>query len=416
MLKNCILLSSLMIFLLPLPCQAQNPEPFPLPRSKPTSKPTIPAPKPRTAQPNAPRQGPQSKPPANPQASPTQQFQLLLDQAAGQWKARHKVANLGLFRDFIEAGIKNGAPLYDRGDVAGCYRVYSSVVQVSLKHFGQNQLATASARNALVDMVNAFKRAEATKQVRLKAWRLRFAFDKVFIDYEQTATYMLRFNQLGAKYCKLGHYDDALIAYNSALIFQNEIIRRQPGLMSVGQRETGIVRSRALLALGQFKEASQSVQSTVNILQDWPTYSFSPYGAYAGANNYQAIFQKLTAEINKNPEADIDLVFLYAHELFFLNKTNEAFALFKKILQSNPKHLGALCFNELAPGSKRHNRIVAALGRFASQNPADRQAATTQLENEGRWALPFLRTVALDEKQPTELRQRANNLITALGG
>jgi tetratricopeptide (TPR) repeat protein len=378
---------------------------------------TRPAPEPRQAPGNQEGQGPKRNPtkPADAEVKPNQNGKQQIVGLIQSWKKQNKVATLGLIRDLVDLAVKQGGGLYDKGDVAGCYRMYAELVQILVKNFAANDQSSSHARNAMVDLVAAFKRAEQTVQVKFKAWRLRFAFDKVLIDYAQAAAYMQRFNQLGQKYCRLGQYGDSMIAYNLAAQLQQEIMVNNPARMPISQRNTGIAMSRALLGAGEFKKASRALQENMRFLPEWPTFAFRPFGAFQSVKAYESIIQKVAKLVQNNPKADADLVFLLAHELFFLGQADQALNLFQQLKNVSPNHFGARCFLELAAGSARHTRIAAALKMFLSQNPMDRQTATSLLEKEGRWCLPFLRSLVTNQKIPEELRQRAKNLLKAMG-
>ncbi|MDF1665084.1 MAG: hypothetical protein P1V97_25205, partial [Planctomycetota bacterium] len=384
-------------------------DPPPLPRD-PGSAPVQPQDPGATPQPQ------QNPPTPAPQAPLKTVFEQNLDAIIAEWKKTHKVATLGLVRDLVLMSIDHGGKLFDKGEVAGCYQTYAGLVRILTEQFGKADQCSGPARAGLVDLVGAYKRAEQTQKLEMKAWRLRFGFDKVLSDHDHTANYMLRMTQLGMTYCKRGFFADSLVAMNLAVGLQNEVLSINPNTVQAKYRQAGFLRSRVLMGLGRFKEASLAIQENIRVFKDWPTVAFASMKFYPNQKFYQAVFQKLAQSVQNNPNADPDLVFLLAHELFFAGQGNQAFGLFSQILKVNPKHLGSQCFNELSPNSIRGKRIQTALKLFVSQTPEDRRQGTNLIEKEGRWCLPFLRSLVSNQKNPADLRQRAQNLMKAMTG
>lgn len=367
-------------------------------------------------------QDPGSKPttPQNPtKPAPQGQIKTVFEQniegVIANWKKTHKVATIGLFRDLVMLSINHGGKLYDKGEVAGCYQTYAGLVRILTEQFGKPNQCSGPARAGLVDLVGAYKRAETSQKIEMKAWRLRFGFDKVLADHDHTANYMLRMTQLGIAYCRRGFFEDALIAMNTAVSLQSEVLSMNPKTVQVQYRQAGFLRSRVLMGLGRFKEASRSIQENMRIFPEWPTIAFASMKFFPQQKFYQAVMRKLAQSVKNNPKADPDLVFLLAHELFFAGQGNQAFNLFGQLLKVSPRHHGSLCFNELSPTSPRGKRIQAALKLFVSQQPEDRRKGTSLIEKEGRWCLPFLRGLVNNQQQPPELRERAKNLMNAMG-
>lgn len=403
MLKKCAL-SIIFVFIV-TPLFAQEPPPLPKAPETPPVKPTSPGANPGTPQPQG-----------APQQAPVKTvFEQNIEGVIGQWKKTHKVATLGFFRDLIMISISHGGKLYDKGEVAGCYQTYASLVKILTEQFGKNQQCSNQARNALVDLVGAYKRAEQTQKIEAKAWRIRFGFDKVLNDHDHAANYMLRMTQLGLTYCKRGLFADSLIAFNAACSLQDEILSMDTSKIEIKYRQAGFFRSRALMGLGRFKDASISIQRNLQVSRDWPTMAFPSVNCFPNQKVYQAIFQKLAQSVQNNPQADQDVAFLLAHELFFAGQGQQCFGLVGQILKANPKHFGSLCFYELSPSSPRGKRIQTALKLFVSEKPEDRRQGTSLIEKEGRWCLPFLRSLASNQKNPADLRQRATNLLKAMG-
>src|SRR4051794_26932183 len=98
--------------------------------------------------------------------------------------AGHKPATLGLIEEAIDQSIAFGAPAYNAGDRAACYRFYRKTAESLLAAFpddapgGTPPSATEPARKALADMRAAVDRAGRTKNADRGAWSMRLAFDK----------------------------------------------------------------------------------------------------------------------------------------------------------------------------------------------------------------------------------------------
>lgn len=89
---------------------------------------------------------------------------------------------------------------------------------------------------------------------------------------------------------------------------------------------------QALLALGKYDEAVEAITDGMALRPDWPASGFRPLALY-GENvaEYPAHLRRLEATLERHPK-DPDLLFLYAYQLWFDGRREEARLLFERAL------------------------------------------------------------------------------------
>lgn len=90
--------------------------------------------------------------------------------------------------------------------------------------------------------------------------------------------------------------------------------------------------AQALLALGKYDEAVDAIQDGMALRPDWPASGFRPLALY-GLNpaEYPDHLRRLEAAVARHPK-DPDLLFLYAYQLWFDGRKEEARLLFQRAL------------------------------------------------------------------------------------
>jgi hypothetical protein len=90
--------------------------------------------------------------------------------------------------------------------------------------------------------------------------------------------------------------------------------------------------SQAYFALGKYPEAVEAIHAGMALKPDWPTERFQPLELY-GPNlaDYPEHLARLEETVGRNPN-DPDLLFLYAHQLWFDGRRDEARLLFQRAL------------------------------------------------------------------------------------
>ncbi len=87
------------------------------------------------------------------------------------------LASLGEIALSIEAAISVGAPRYNRGDIAGCARLYFATALTLI--FAQVSRGFPGQARALDALKKGLGEAQASADVEESAWALRHAFDRI---------------------------------------------------------------------------------------------------------------------------------------------------------------------------------------------------------------------------------------------
>jgi hypothetical protein len=109
------------------------------------------------------------------------------------------------------------------------------------------------------------------------------------------------------------------------------------------------LRAQALFALGKYHAAVDAVLAGLALAPDWPAAPFRPLQLY-GTNvaDYSEHLHRLAEAVRLNPD-DPDFLFLYAYELWFDGRRDEARLLFER--------------------ARRHGADPAAIDRFLMALP-----------------------------------------------
>jgi thioredoxin-like negative regulator of GroEL len=90
--------------------------------------------------------------------------------------------------------------------------------------------------------------------------------------------------------------------------------------------------AQALFALGKYGEAVDAILAGMALRPDWPATRFRPrelYGSHAA--DYSRHLERLEQTLARHPD-DPDLLFLYAYQLWFDGRKDEARLLFERAL------------------------------------------------------------------------------------
>ena len=97
--------------------------------------------------------------------------------------------------------------------------------------------------------------------------------------------------------------------------------------------------AQALFALGKYPEAADAVLAGMAIKPDWPSSGFQPLAMYGGnVADYPEHLRLLDDVVRANPKDPV-LLFLYAYQLWFDGRRDEARLLFQRALPgaANPE-------------------------------------------------------------------------------
>lgn len=405
------------------PAQAQTPPPLPDPNAPPkpgkgSSNPGFnPGSKPGTGPNTGPNTGPKAGPNTGPGKTVTmspaeQQVHSQLAAYLANLKKQPGARGIGNLITPIEFAINKGGPLYAK-DPAACARIYYQLAQRCVQHFQQAPNASALFRESIGAMTNALKLCQTQKGPARQAWTLRFFFDKIIADWNALGERIRAHHKLGHNYLKMGYYLEAEVAFQYCRAYLNDLMTNDPRKISVLLRGIHIDLARTQIIQGKVKDASLSIQGALRAIPDLPTFNSNPKATFQkNPQAYQNALNSLSQALQKNGN-NVDLLFVLAHECFFIGQKNQCFQLVQRILKIQPKHLGALTFQRAAADSPTQQRIAVLIQKLGSPTQEIQQAAQQKLFQEGRWALALLEQHAKSSSDPNVV-QRAKNLIQAI--
>src|SRR5262245_870468 len=142
---------------------------------------------------------------------------------------------------------------------------------------------------------------------------------------------------LGQEAFALGQYGRAAQRFRMAITLAPE----QPlGHFLLGQ---------ALFALAKYDEAADAIFQGLRRQPDWPTMGFRPIRLYEGSvADYPEHLRRLEAVLDQNPDDPV-LLFLYAYQLWFDGRQEEALPLFQKAAPRLPDRQAAERFLQHRP-------------------------------------------------------------------
>jgi tetratricopeptide (TPR) repeat protein len=170
-----------------------------------------------------------------------------------------KKVNLGLLRETIELSIGFGAPAWNGGDHEACARFYVKTAESLTAAFTEN-IATPPAWAALGVLKAALERARRTEDVDRKAWALRYAFDKIMVEWQAKSEQGSALKALGQQYFGRMNYEEAEDSLQEACAMLDEIAG---GELPKGMDAVPVLYGHVLFARGKFKEASRAIDKLI---------------------------------------------------------------------------------------------------------------------------------------------------------
>jgi hypothetical protein len=114
--------------------------------------------------------------------------------------------------------------------------------------------------------------------------------------------------------------------------------------------EANFLLAQALLPLGKYREAVDAIHAGLRLRPDWPTARFRPlelYGPNVAA--FPEHLHRLEAALSRHPDDPV-LLFLYAYELWFDGRREEAVPLFERAAPLVPDRSAIERFLQARPG------------------------------------------------------------------
>lgn len=272
-----------------------------------------------------------------------------IDAQIHSFQKAKKKATLGLVQQSIALSISYGAPAYNTGDHAACFRFYADTADALVAAFPDESSATPSGWRAIVDLKAARQRTQQNTDADHNAWTMRYAFDKTQIAWELEVASAQGLMRLGNQNFQSSHYAEAQDAYESAQHSLFELDGQPLQTIPIPCRFAPLAVANALFAQKQFKESADAVARGIRYLPEWPAMTLDLRSLHHDPAEYETIVEDLRAKIKESPN-DASLEFLLGYELHFTGKKIEAHEQFERALKLDPKHAGAKIF--LHPGQK----------------------------------------------------------------
>jgi tetratricopeptide (TPR) repeat protein len=271
-----------------------------------------------------------------------------IDAQIHSFQKQKKKATLGLVQQLIGLSISYGAPAYNTGDHAACFRFYADTADALVSAF-PDDAATGPARRAIGDLKTARQRTLQHPDADHNAWTMRYAFDKTQIAWELEVASAQGLMRLGNQNFQSSHFAEAQDAYESAGRSLDELDGQVLQTIPIACRFAPMALANALFARKQYKESAEAVSRGIRYLPEWPAMTLDLRSLHHDPAEYEAIMEDLRAKIAESPD-DASLQFLLGYELHFTGKKVEAHAQFERTLKLDPNHRGAKIF--LHPGQK----------------------------------------------------------------
>lgn len=255
----------------------------------------------------------------------------------------HKKASLGLVEEAVSLAISIGAPVYDRGDVEGCYRVYLWITQELCSKFANPDSTTVMANEGLSYLKLGLYRHQHLATPDQRAWTLRMAFDQTILLAKSKGVHLQEISRLGTQYCQRGLYYEAHDAFSEGCDILREIVAQNCKKIDIKVRVVPMQLAAVQLVQRKFKESAQTILDNLGYLPELPNITVQPHNFNIKPEHSEAALKALEIAAQRN-EADADLQFLLGYEYFLRGRKNEANLLFHKVLRISPSHAGASLF------------------------------------------------------------------------
>lgn len=278
----------------------------------------------------------------------------MIDAQIHAFQKQKKKATLGLVQQSISLSISYGAPAYNNGDRAACFRFYADTADALVAAFADENSATFSGRRAINDLKLARERTLTNKDADHNAWTMRYAFDKTQLAWELEVGSAQGLMRLGSQNFQKTQYEEAQDAFESASRSLHELDGQPLQVIPIGCRFAPLATANALFAQKHFKPAAEAVVTGMRYLPEWPAMTLDLRSLHHDPAEYEAIVEDLRGKLKETPN-DAALQFLLGYELYFTGKKAEAHEQFEKTLKLDPNHVGAKMF--LHPEQKPEDDI-----------------------------------------------------------
>ncbi len=266
-----------------------------------------------------------------------------IDELIEQFTGGEKQANLGLIKDAVSLSISFGAPTYNEGDKDACYRFYAQTARNLVKAFDRKDGATELGAKAIDLLKKALKSADEQETAELKAWAMRYAFDRTNLIWRIQSAHAQALVSLGDQYFKRSQFTEAITSFQAATDIIQDLALQDSDEMELNLRLAPLALGHALFARKKFAESAQAIQLGLTFVPKWPQYKIDRAGFHGSRDEYDALLEKLKTSAAKKTK-DADLQFLLGYELYFGGQKMQALDQFYRAIGIEKNHPGARIF------------------------------------------------------------------------
>ncbi len=249
-------------------------------------------------------------------------------------------ATLGLLREAIALSISFGAPAYNAGDHAACGDFYAETAVNLVKAFPADAMATQDAARGLRELRASTERAAHITDADRRAWTMRFGFDQVTMACDAMGQHGTMLARSGMEYFHRADYEEAELAFASALEIQTELSGGGIDSIPWEVRFAGVMRGQTRLALGHIADAAAMVGAGIAVTPELAKADFDLHGLYGERVELDHALADLAVYVDQHPQ-EVDARFLLGFEQRFTGRKDEAEKTFARVLILVPGHAGA---------------------------------------------------------------------------
>jgi tetratricopeptide (TPR) repeat protein len=272
-----------------------------------------------------------------------------VDKIIKRFQDGKRPATLGLIEQSIDLSIAFGAPAYNAGDRAACFRFYATTAKSLLTAFPDDASASEPAHKALADLRAALGRIKASgMDADRGAWSIRLAFDKTNLSVAVTTESAAALVRMGEEYFRRSEFEEAVDAFESATAALAELEGLAPERLPAAVRFAPLGLGNALFAEGRFEDASTAVLSGLGTMPEWTAIRFDLRALHGDPAEYEAILARLERAARDAPD-NAPIHFLLGYEYWFTGKRDAARLEFERTLKIDPAHPGARRFLQAIP-------------------------------------------------------------------
>ena len=255
------------------------------------------------------------------------------------WKGK---ATLGLLREAILPTIASGGAAFNKGDVAGCAKLYRETATRLTKAFGKGT-ATEAAAEALADLRAGLRRAENATSPNGQAWALRFAFDQTLLAWTIRNAHAKSLVRLGDQYFSISRYAECEAAFAQAAGILPELLGKDPDKVETTCRLAPFALANARFARGRFGTAVKAILQGLKGMPKWSEAKLNVRKLHRRPEEYDRRLAELEKAIQDHPDR-ADFRFLLGYAYHFTDRKDAAREHFDKALELAPDHPGARAF------------------------------------------------------------------------